>query len=129
MPIFSRQSFGANMYKILTSFPGRRQEEEWAQQGQQEEEQEEEQGRRRRRGLRGQRRRRRGGPRGRIHFINLSFIVFVLRPLFYLSRKIYKHCIGSLLPWRRGLLETSTSATEKIGAMGREIESRQGIGW
>jgi hypothetical protein len=31
--------------------------------------------------------------------------------------------------WRRGLVVTSPPATEEIGAMGREIESRQGIGW
>jgi hypothetical protein len=31
--------------------------------------------------------------------------------------------------WRRGLVVSSPSATEETGAMGREIESRQGIGW
>jgi hypothetical protein len=30
-------------------------------------------------------------------------------------------------PWRRGLVVTSPPATEEIGAIGREIESRQGI--
>jgi hypothetical protein len=30
-------------------------------------------------------------------------------------------------PWRRGLVVTSPLAAEKIGAMGREIESRQRI--
>jgi hypothetical protein len=30
------------------------------------------------------------------------------------------------MPWRRGLVVSSPPATEEIGAMGREIESRQG---
>jgi hypothetical protein len=29
----------------------------------------------------------------------------------------------------RGLVVSSPHASEEIGAMGREIESRQGIGW
>jgi hypothetical protein len=33
------------------------------------------------------------------------------------------------LPWRRGLVLSSPPATVETGAMGREIESRQGIGW
>jgi hypothetical protein len=33
------------------------------------------------------------------------------------------------MPWRRGLVVSSPPATEETGAMGREIESRQGIGW
>jgi hypothetical protein len=33
------------------------------------------------------------------------------------------------LPWRSGLVVLSPPATEETGAMGREIESRQGIGW
>jgi hypothetical protein len=32
-------------------------------------------------------------------------------------------------PWRRGLVESSSPGAEEIGAMGREIESRQGIEW
>jgi hypothetical protein len=32
-------------------------------------------------------------------------------------------------PWRRGLVVLSPPATYESGAMGREIESRQGIGW
>jgi hypothetical protein len=31
-------------------------------------------------------------------------------------------------PWRRGLVVSSLPATEEIGAMGREIEARHGIG-
>jgi hypothetical protein len=31
-------------------------------------------------------------------------------------------------PWRRGLVVSSPPATEETGAMGREIESRQGKG-
>jgi hypothetical protein len=41
-------------------------------------------------------------------------------------RKIYKKSIFKL--WRRGLVISSPPSTEDIGAMGREIESRQGIG-
>jgi hypothetical protein len=33
------------------------------------------------------------------------------------------------MPWRHGLVELSPPATEDSGAMGREIESRQGIVW
>jgi hypothetical protein len=33
------------------------------------------------------------------------------------------------LPWRPGLVVSSLPATEETRAMGREIESRQGIGW
>jgi hypothetical protein len=33
------------------------------------------------------------------------------------------------MPWRRGLVVSSPQATEETGAMGRAIESRQGIGW
>jgi hypothetical protein len=33
------------------------------------------------------------------------------------------------LPWRRGLAVSSLPTTEGIGATGREIVSRQGIGW
>jgi hypothetical protein len=32
-------------------------------------------------------------------------------------------------PWRRGLVVSTPPATEETGTMGREIESRQGIGW
>jgi hypothetical protein len=32
-------------------------------------------------------------------------------------------------PWRSGLVVMSPPATEETGAMGRGIESRQGIGW
>jgi hypothetical protein len=31
--------------------------------------------------------------------------------------------------WRRGLVVSSPPAIEEIGAMGREFESRQGMGW
>jgi hypothetical protein len=31
--------------------------------------------------------------------------------------------------WRRGLVATSPPATEEIGDVGREIESRQGTGY
>jgi hypothetical protein len=31
-------------------------------------------------------------------------------------------------PWRRGLVVSSPHATEETGAMGREIESSQGVG-
>jgi hypothetical protein len=31
------------------------------------------------------------------------------------------------MPWRRALMVSSPSATEEIGAMGREMESCQGI--
>jgi hypothetical protein len=34
-----------------------------------------------------------------------------------------------VLPWRRGLVVSSPPTTEETGAMGREIESRQGMGW
>jgi hypothetical protein len=34
-----------------------------------------------------------------------------------------------VVPWRRRLLVASPPATEETGAMGREIESRQGIRW
>jgi hypothetical protein len=34
-----------------------------------------------------------------------------------------------ILPWRRGLVISSLPATVETGAMGREIESRQGIWW
>jgi hypothetical protein len=33
------------------------------------------------------------------------------------------------MTWRLGLVVSSPPATEETGAMGREIESRQGIGW
>jgi hypothetical protein len=33
------------------------------------------------------------------------------------------------VPWGRGLVVMSPLATEEIGAMGRGIESRQGIAW
>jgi hypothetical protein len=33
------------------------------------------------------------------------------------------------MPWRRGHVVSSPPATEETGAMGREIESRQGAGW
>jgi hypothetical protein len=33
------------------------------------------------------------------------------------------------MPWRRDLVVSSPPATEESGAMGLEIESRQGIGW
>jgi hypothetical protein len=33
------------------------------------------------------------------------------------------------LPWLRGLVVSSPAATEETGAMGREVESLQGIGW
>jgi hypothetical protein len=32
------------------------------------------------------------------------------------------------MPWRRGLVVSSPPATEETGAMGRGVESRQGIG-
>jgi hypothetical protein len=32
------------------------------------------------------------------------------------------------MPWRSGLVLSSPPATEEIGSMGREIESRHGIG-
>jgi hypothetical protein len=32
-------------------------------------------------------------------------------------------------PWRAGLVVTSPPDAEETGAMGREIESRRGIGW
>jgi hypothetical protein len=32
------------------------------------------------------------------------------------------------MPWRRGLVVSSPPNTEETGAMGREIESRQGTG-
>jgi hypothetical protein len=32
------------------------------------------------------------------------------------------------MPWWRGLVVSSPYATDETGAMGREIESRQGIG-
>jgi hypothetical protein len=35
----------------------------------------------------------------------------------------------NLWHWRRGLVVSSPFATQETGAMGREIESRQGIGW
>jgi hypothetical protein len=34
-----------------------------------------------------------------------------------------------IMPLRHGLVVSSPPATVKIGAVGREIESRQGIGW
>jgi hypothetical protein len=34
----------------------------------------------------------------------------------------------SLLPWPHGLVVSSLPVTEETGAMGREIEARQGIG-
>jgi hypothetical protein len=39
------------------------------------------------------------------------------------------HKIPFVSPWRRGLVVLYPPATEETGAMGREIESRQGIGW
>jgi hypothetical protein len=33
------------------------------------------------------------------------------------------------LPWRNGLVVLSPPAIEETGAMGREIKSREGIGW
>jgi hypothetical protein len=33
------------------------------------------------------------------------------------------------MSWRRGLVVSSLLVAEETGAMGREIESRQGIGW
>jgi hypothetical protein len=41
--------------------------------------------------------------------------------------KIIKWVHMYVLPWRLGLVVTSPLTTEEIGAMGREIESRQGI--
>jgi hypothetical protein len=32
-------------------------------------------------------------------------------------------------PWQRGLVVSSLPATKEVGAMGRVIEFRQGIGW
>jgi hypothetical protein len=32
-------------------------------------------------------------------------------------------------PWQRGLVVSCPPATEETGAMGREIESRQSMGW
>jgi hypothetical protein len=34
-----------------------------------------------------------------------------------------------LTPWRRDLVVSSPPTTEETGAMGREVESRKGIGW
>jgi hypothetical protein len=45
----------------------------------------------------------------------------------YNKLPIYVTAVG--MPWRRGLVVSSRPATEQIGAMGREIESRQGKGW
>jgi hypothetical protein len=42
-------------------------------------------------------------------------------------KKIFK-CYHPL-PRQRGLVVTFPPATEKTGAMGRKIESRQGVGW
>jgi hypothetical protein len=33
------------------------------------------------------------------------------------------------LPWRRGLVVSSPAGTDETGIIGREIESRQGIGY
>jgi hypothetical protein len=49
---------------------------------------------------------------------------------FRILNLIYKYINnikGSNVPWWRDL--TSPPAIEETGAMGREIESRQGIGW
>jgi hypothetical protein len=44
-------------------------------------------------------------------------------------KQVFSSQQQSLLPWRRGLQVYTPPATEKIGAMGREIESCQGIRW
>jgi hypothetical protein len=40
-----------------------------------------------------------------------------------------KKIIYIYMPWLRGLVISSSLATEEIGAMGREIQSRLGKGW
>jgi hypothetical protein len=45
------------------------------------------------------------------------------------EKGVAKLRICTYLPWRCGLGVPSTPATEDTGAMDREIESRQGIGW
>jgi hypothetical protein len=44
-----------------------------------------------------------------------------------LATQIIKNFLD--LPWRRGLVVSSPPNTEETGALGREIESCQGIGW
>jgi hypothetical protein len=49
--------------------------------------------------------------------------------LFALDTKDDSSIKYQTLPWRRGLVVSSPPPSEETGAMGREIESRQGIGW
>jgi hypothetical protein len=55
----------------------------------------------------------------------------VVEPIFLskLIHNFFHEKSSPKLPWRRGVVLTSPPATEEIGAMGREIESLQGIGW
>jgi hypothetical protein len=50
---------------------------------------------------------------------------FVIYRLMSFVRSKHFH----MKPWRHGLVESSPTATEETEAMGREIESRQGIEW
>jgi hypothetical protein len=71
----------------------------------------------------------RAGERTRDLLIFVYFLVTL--PLSHSGSPEHNSCSRRLktLAWRRGLVVSSPPATEETGAMGREIESRQGIGW
>jgi hypothetical protein len=74
-----------------------------------------------------------------VHSRKLMWVKLVLRLLQLIVNRYKKYVRDTLhafvsylqlldMPWRRGLAVSSPSATEETGAIGREIESRKGIG-